>query len=150
MQLVEALDTKSMEIQIQAVCTARLKLPAVCKWIPYGKVKPGEICGLGYPGQMWTPYKERTDKERRLAKGYTCDLFWTRLMMERLNPQADPRLDDWIRDLRERYKRTSIPRCGCDTRYSAQGTPEMGVKDRSTFARQMGQDDLCSRDEETQ
>ena len=83
-------------IQIQAVCTARLRGNFDCT--PYGPTKPGEVCGLGYPGQLWKSFPSYWSTERHPMKEYCCDFDWCRLIMEMKNPAVDLRLHGWIRN----------------------------------------------------
>ena len=53
MALVDPEDYDGHRMQIQTICTARLKR-GVDK-VPYGPTQSGEICGLGFPGELWRP-----------------------------------------------------------------------------------------------
>ena len=86
--MIDALAIKGYGIQIQAVCTAKLKLPEVGELIPYGLVRPGEVCGLGFPGQLWRAYSSRMCTERHPSTEYICDFDWKRLLMEVKNPAS--------------------------------------------------------------
>ena len=55
-------------IQLQAVCTANLRGGVDC--VPYGSIRPGEVCGLGFPGQLWRPFPSMRSIGKHPSKDY--------------------------------------------------------------------------------
>ena len=55
-------------VQSQAVCTAHLIGNSDCT--PYGPTRPGEVCGLGYHGQLWSSFPSMWSVKSQPPKAY--------------------------------------------------------------------------------
>ena len=105
--LVAPEDYDGHMMQIQAICTARLRRNV--DKVPYGPTQSGEICGLGFPGELWRPLA-KWSIIKHPSKEYRCDLDWTRLVMELKNPAADLNVRNWVTKLALKYvKRSKYP-----------------------------------------
>ena len=123
--LVDPEDYAGHRMQIQAICTARLRRNV--DKVPYGPTQSGEICGLGFPGELWRPLA-KWSIIKHPSKEYRCDLDWTRLVMELKNPAADLNVRNWVTKFALKYvKLSKYPCCGCKAVYGSRGRQEVLV-----------------------
>ena len=102
--LVDPDDYDGHRMQTQAICTARLKRNV--DNVPYGSTQSGEICGLGFPGELWRPLA-KWSIIKHPSNEYRCDLDWTRLLMELKNPAADLNVRNWVTKFALKYANMS-------------------------------------------